>query len=221
MDTHHGRPADPPAGTRRLTRFDALQAIATEYPTEPIVVALGTMVREMLLVGRRDNHLYVLDSMGLPPAIGLGIALGPAARRFDKIITIEGDGGLLMGFSTLATIGLLRPEKLLLVVLDNGAYAATGMQRTAAPAVDFCATAEACGVRAYEVDSGADLEAFLRGSRDLPGPTLLRVVIGEENRPAPYFLPDPVELAATFQRYLSGASAPGASSGASSGASGP
>ncbi len=187
-----------------LSRFEALQAVATEYPTEPIVVALGTMVREMLLVGRRDNHLYVLDSMGLPPAIGLGIALGPAARRFDKVIAIEGDGGLLMGFSTLATIGQLQPEKLLLVVLDNGAYAATGMQRTAAPAIDLCAAANACGLRAYNVDSVADLQAFLRGSRDLPGPTLLRVAINDQNRQAPYFLPDPVELTLSFQRYLTG-----------------
>jgi sulfopyruvate decarboxylase subunit beta len=187
-----------------LSRFEALQAVATEYPTEPIVVALGTMVREMLLVGRRDNHLYVLDSMGLPPAIGLGIALGPAARRFDKVIAIEGDGGLLMGFSTLATIGQLQPEKLLLVVLDNGAYAATGMQRTAAPAIDLCAAATACGLRAYNVDSAADLQAFLRGSRDLPGPTLLRVAINDQNRQAPYFLPDPVELTLSFQRYLTG-----------------
>jgi sulfopyruvate decarboxylase subunit beta len=200
-----------------LSRFDALQAIATEYPIEPIVVALGTMVREMLLVGRRDNHLYVLDSMGLPPAIGLGVALGPAARRFDKVIVIEGDGGLLMGFSSLATIGLLKPQKLLLVVLDNGAYAATGMQRTAAPAVDLCAAAAACGVRAYNVDSAADLQAFLRGSRDLPGPALLRVAISQENRQAPYFLPDPVELTLTFQRYLSGAATPTAAGGGAPG----
>ncbi|MGH2352103.1 MAG: thiamine pyrophosphate-dependent enzyme [Chloroflexota bacterium] len=191
-----------------LTRFDALQAVAAEYPTEPIVVALGTMVREMLLVGRRDNHLYVLDSMGLPPAIGLGIALAPVARRFDKVITIDGDGGLLMGFSTLATIGLLKPEKLLLVVLDNGAYAATGMQRTAAPAVDLCAAAESCGIRAYNVAAADDLQAVLRGSRDVPGPTLLRVAIGPENRPAPYFLPDPVELTLAFQRYLAGQATP-------------
>jgi sulfopyruvate decarboxylase subunit beta len=187
-----------------LTRFDALQAIAAEYPTEPIVVALGTMVREMLLVGRRDNHLYVLDSMGLPAAIGLGIALGPAARRFDKVVTIEGDGGLLMGFSTLATIGLLKPEKLLLVVLDNGAYAATGMQRTAATAVNLCAAAESCGVRAYDVDSVDDLQAVRRGSRHLSGPAIVRVAINDVNRTAPYFLPDPVELTLTFQRYLAG-----------------
>jgi thiamine pyrophosphate-dependent acetolactate synthase large subunit-like protein len=185
-----------------LTRFDALSAIAAEYSTEPIVVALGTMVREMLLVGRRENHLYVLDSMGLPPAIGLGVALSPAAKRFDKVLAIEGDGGLLMGFSTLATIGLLKPEKLLLIVLDNGAYAATGMQRTAAPSIDLPAAAEACGLHAHSVATAQELQAVLRGARHVPGPTLVHVAIGPENRTAPYFLPDPVELTLAFQRYL-------------------
>jgi thiamine pyrophosphate-dependent acetolactate synthase large subunit-like protein len=187
-----------------MTRFDALAAIAAEFPTEPIVVALGTMVREMLLVGRRPNHLYVLDSMGLPAAIGLGVALSPAARQHDKVVVVEGDGGLLMGFSTLVTIGLLKPEKLLLVVLDNGAYAATGMQRTSVSAVDLCAAAESCGIRPYQVASLDDLEAALRGDRGVPGPALLRVAIGPENRSAPYFLPDPVELTLTFQKYLAG-----------------
>ncbi|CAA9237253.1 MAG: hypothetical protein AVDCRST_MAG77-1528 [uncultured Chloroflexi bacterium] len=194
-----------------LTRFDALAAVAAEYPQEPIVVALGTMVREMLLAtGRRENHLYVLDSMGLPAAIGLGVALSPAARHYDKVITIEGDGGLLMGFSTLATIGLLKPEKLLLIVLDNGAYAATGMQRTAAPAIDLCAAAVSCGIAAFDVSTPDDLQAVLRGARGVPGPTLVRVVIGAENRQAPYFLPDPVEITLSFQRYLAGHAAAGA-----------
>ena len=187
----------------QLTRFDALQAITAEYPTEPIVVALGTMVREMLLAGRQDNHLYVLDSMGLVPAIALGIALSPAARRFDRVVGIEGDGGLLMGYSTLATIGLLQPEKLLLIVLDNGAYAATGMQRTAAPAVNLRAVAEGCGWQAFDAVTADELLAVLRGARGAPGPTLLHVTIGPENRSAPYFLPDPVELTLAFQRALS------------------
>jgi thiamine pyrophosphate-dependent acetolactate synthase large subunit-like protein len=191
-----------------LTRFDALKAVAAEYPTEPIVVALGTMVREMLLAGRADNHLYVLDSMGLPPAIGLGIAMAPAARRFEKVIVVEGDGGMLMGFSSLATIGLLKPEKLLLIVLDNGAYAATGMQRTAAPAVDLCAAATACGITAYGVATLDDLQAVLRGAREVQVPILVRVAIGPENQDASYFLPDPVELTLTFQQYLSGPAAP-------------
>ena len=199
-----------PIAAGQLTRFEVLAALAAEYPEEPVVVALGTMVREMLLAtGRRENHLYVLDSMGLPAAIGLGIALSPAARRHDKVITVEGDGGLLMGFSTLVTIGLLKPEKLLLIVLDNGAYAATGMQRTAAPAVDLCAAARACGIDAYDVATMDELQAVLRGTRGVPGPVLLRVVIGAENRAAPYFLPDPVDLTLGFQRYLAGPAASG------------
>jgi sulfopyruvate decarboxylase subunit beta len=203
--------ASPLPKPGQLTRFDALAAISAEYPQEPIVVALGTMVREMLLAtGRRENHLYVLDSMGLPAAIGLGVALSPAARHFDKVITIEGDGGMLMGFSTLASIGLLKPDKLLLVVLDNGAYAATGMQRTAAPAVDLCAAAVSCGLAAFDVSTPDDLQAVLRGTRRTDGPTLVRVAIGPENRQAPYFLPDPVELTLSFQRYLSGQPTSGA-----------
>ena len=189
--------------TTSLTRIAALEAIASEYPEEPIVIALGTMVREMLLVtGRRANHLYVLDSMGLPPAIGLGVALSPGARHHDKVVVIEGDGGLLMGFSTLVTIGLLKPEKLLLVVLDNGVYAATGMQRTGVAAVDLRAAALSCGIDAYDVATMDELQAVLRGSRRVAGPALLRVAIGAENQPAPYFLPDPVELTLGFQKYL-------------------
>jgi thiamine pyrophosphate-dependent acetolactate synthase large subunit-like protein len=199
---------------QRPTRFDALAAVAHAFPAEPIVVALGTMVREMLLVGRSDNHLYVLDSMGLPPAIGLGLALSPAAQRFDKVIVVEGDGGMLMGLSTLATIGLLQPERLLLIVLDNGAYAATGMQRSAAPAVDFCAAAQACGMRAQRVATTAALEQALQEARHTPGPALLHVPIGPENRPAPYFLPDPVELTLAFQRFLAPPSLAARSSGA-------
>lgn len=192
----------------KLTRYEALEAIAAEYPEEPIVIALGTMVREMLLVtGRRPNHLYVLDSMGLPPAIGLGIALSPAARHYDKVVTVEGDGGLLMGFSTLVTIGLLKPEKLLLIVLDNGAYAATGMQRTAATAVDLRAAAQSCGIAAYDIETMDELQAVLRGARSAPGPALVRVTIGPENRQATYFLPDPVDLTLGFQRHLGGPAA--------------
>lgn len=180
-----------------------MRTIAAAFPVEPVVVALGTMVREMLLAtGRQDNHLYVLDSMGLAPAIGLGVALSPGAERFQKVVAIEGDGGLLMGLSTLATIGVLQSVKLLLIILDNGAYAATGMQRTAAPQIDLCAVAAGCGIQTREVSTGEALVASLQELRALSGPAMLRVHIGPENRTAPYFLPDPVDLTLSFQRYL-------------------
>ncbi|HEY3109590.1 MAG TPA: thiamine pyrophosphate-dependent enzyme, partial [Chloroflexota bacterium] len=112
-------------------RWDALAVIADAFEREPIVVTLGGTTRELAAMRRSASHLYVLDSMGLPPAIGLGLALGLADSRFEKVVVLEGDGSLLMGFSTLPTIALTRPEKLVLIVLDNAAYSATGNQPTA------------------------------------------------------------------------------------------
>lgn len=186
-----------------MHRPDALRIVDEVFAADPVVLTLGGTIREMLAVaGRKPNHLYVLDSMGLPPALGLGLSLGLEDSRFDKVVTIEGDGSLLMGFSTLATIGLLRPEKLLLIVLDNGTYAATGGQKTASEAIDFVAVARGCGFEATDVADEAALRAELERSRTLPGPIFLRVRIGPENAKVPYLLEDPVVLGETFRRYL-------------------
>ena len=73
-----------------LTRLDALRLIDAAFPRDPLVLTLGTTVREMVhLTGVKDNHLYVLDSMGLPPAIGLGLALGLEESKFEKLVVVE------------------------------------------------------------------------------------------------------------------------------------
>jgi sulfopyruvate decarboxylase subunit beta len=186
-----------------LTRLEALRLIDAAYPRDPMVLTLGTTVREMLEVtGLKENHLHVLDSMGLPPAIGLGLALGLQDSRFAKLVIVEGDGSLLMGFSALSTIGRLRPDKLLLVVLDNRAYAATGGQPTGAEATDFAAAARACGFEGLDVEGAEELERQLDRARHAPGPLLLRVKIGPENVKTGYFLEDPVVLGRAFQDFL-------------------
>lgn len=191
-----------------MTRLEALRIIAAEYADSPLVVTLGATARELAGAARADNHLYVLDSMGLPPAIGLGLALGlEQAAGIDKVVVIEGDGSLLMGLSTLATVGLTQPRKLLLIVLDNGTYAATGGQATAAAAVDFPALAASCGMRGLRADGPESLQSALREARSLAAPVLLYAPIGPENTPMPYLLEDPVLLGATFQRWLDRATA--------------
>src|ERR1700674_5733938 len=130
-----------------LERPDALRMIDAAFPAQPIVLTLGGTIREMLaVVGRRPNHLYCLDSMGQPLAIGLGLAVGLTDRPpADRVVVVEGDGSLLMGFSTLATVGHLKPANLILLVLDNGVYLATGGQPTAARDTDLVRVARACG----------------------------------------------------------------------------
>lgn len=187
----------------KMTRFDALKVVDELFPDQPIVLTLGTTVREMrTAVGQKDNHLYVLDSMGLPAAIGLGLAMGLEESRFEKLVVVEGDGSLLMGFTILATIGMVRPEKLLLVVLDNGTYAATGGQPTGSAHVDYVGVARAAGWDGADVDNLDDLRRTLQARKAEPGPYLVRGRIGPQNVKAGYFLPDPVILAHTFKQWL-------------------
>lgn len=186
-----------------MSRAEALAVYAEVCPAEPAVVTLGATVRELLaVVGRRDNDFYVLDSMGLPVAIGLGIALGrpPAA---GKVVVIEGDGGLLMGLSALATVGHLQPSNLLIVVLDNGTYASTGGQPTAAATTDFVALAQACGLAAWYAEDETGFRAALAGAKATDRPALVRMKIDERSIKTPYFLEDPVLVSAPFRRLVS------------------
>jgi sulfopyruvate decarboxylase subunit beta len=185
-----------------LTRLEALKIIAAAYATDPIVVTLGTTARELAAVARGQNHLYVLDSMGLPPAIGVGLALGLADSRFDKCVVIEGDGSLLMGLNTLATVGVVKPKKLFLIVLDNGIYAATGGQATASRSVDLVGIARACGMATLQGSDAETLSAALEDARAKDGPLFLHVPIGPENAPTPFLLEDPVMLGASFKSFL-------------------
>jgi len=187
----------------QLTRLEALRLIDATFPRDPIVLTLGTTVREMLQVaGLKSNHLHVLDSMGLPPAIGLGLALGLDNSKFEKLVVVEGDGSLLMGFSALSTIGRLKPRKLLLIVLDNGTYAATGDQPSGAAETDFVGVARACGFEGRDVEGAADLERALAEARQTDGPLLVRVKIGPQNLKTGYFLEDPVVLCHSFTEFL-------------------
>lgn len=187
-----------------LTRPEGLRMIAERFPNDPVLLTLGGTLREMQAVaGRRPNHLPILDAMGQPAAIGLGVALG-VEDRFDRVVVIEGDGSLLMGLSSIATVGHLAPERLLLIVFDNGVYLATGGQPTAAHDVDYVAMASACGWAGGR-DIGADPDALreaLEWAASTPGPTLLRVRVGTETVPTDYFLEDPVILGRAFMDWL-------------------
>jgi sulfopyruvate decarboxylase subunit beta len=187
-----------------LRRVDALGAIDDAFPTQPIVLTLGGTVREMIATrGRRPNHLYVLDSMGLPVPIGLGLAVGLAENpRHDHVVVVEGDGSLLMGFSSLTTIGLLKPKKLIVVILDNGVYLATGGQPTAASLVDFTAAARACGFTGVDAEGADGLRRALAEAKRSDGPTLIRVRVGTSTPPTDFFLEDPAVFGAAFTSWV-------------------
>ena len=140
--------------------------------------------------------------MGLVSSIGLGLSLAIAEAPFRKCVVVEGDGGMWMNLSSLSTIGALRPEKLLLVVLDNQSYASTGGQPTITDKVDLAAIAAACGIRTWAAsDRGTFVEA-LDEALALPGPCLVRLNISPGNTNVPYFQEDPAVLMHRFVSFL-------------------
>ena len=68
------------------------------------------------------NILYMQGSMGIAPCIGLGIALN--TRK--NVITLSGDGALLMHLGITHTIRDYNLSNLFTYVLDNGCHESVG-----------------------------------------------------------------------------------------------
>ncbi|HYU82280.1 MAG TPA: thiamine pyrophosphate-dependent enzyme [Candidatus Polarisedimenticolia bacterium] len=186
-----------------MKRAAAIAQILSAFPREPIVVTLGTTSREVIAAAPdAPNHIHLLDAMGLAPAVGVGVALGLADRYEGKVVAVEGDGGLLMGFSILATIAHLKPRNFVLVILDDGVYGATGGQRTGSDQVDIDGVARACGIESDDAADLGALETALERARTQSGPRLIRVRIEPITRKLPHYLPDPPTLTERFRRYL-------------------
>ncbi|RLA26647.1 MAG: aldehyde dehydrogenase, partial [Gammaproteobacteria bacterium] len=81
--------------------------------------------------------------MGSAAMVGLGIA---EAQPDKSVVVITGDGEMLMGFGSLATIALRKPPNLSIVILNNGHYGETGMQLShAGYGINLADVASACG----------------------------------------------------------------------------
>jgi thiamine pyrophosphate-dependent acetolactate synthase large subunit-like protein len=108
-----------------------------------VVCGLGSPTYDVAAAGDHPLNFYLWAAMGGAAMIGLGLALAKPERR---VAVVTGDGEQLMGMGGLATIGVKRPQNLLIVVLDNGHYGETGMQAShTAGGVDLVAVAKACG----------------------------------------------------------------------------
>ena len=90
--------------------------------------------------------------MGGAASLALGLAL---AQPDKSVVVITGDGEQLMGIGSLATIAAKQPRNLTIVVLDNGRFGETGMQRShTSLGTDLVAVAKGFGIAdAFAVDS--------------------------------------------------------------------
>jgi thiamine pyrophosphate-dependent acetolactate synthase large subunit-like protein len=126
-----------------LNRRTVVRELLRERGDLLLVAGLGTAAWDITAAGDHALNFPLWGAMGGAAVLGLGLALAQPSR---KVLVITGDGEMLMGIGSLATIAAQRPHNLRVVVLDNERYGETGRQRThTASGTDLAAVARACG----------------------------------------------------------------------------
>jgi phosphonopyruvate decarboxylase len=197
---------DDPIPTPRISRFEALRAAVSALTSEPVVHANGYICRESFAVKDRIENFYMIGSMGMASAIGLGVAL--AAPSHPTVI-FDGDGNVLMSLGILPMIGggpvmgRARPGNLVHVVFDNALYGSTGSQTSPSRTVGLHHIARAAGYERATAVAGADeLHAAVTTAVAGGGPSFILARVTGEEQPAPRIPYSPEEIRDRFRSYL-------------------
>lgn len=126
-----------------LNRRDVLHTLLNERENMIVVAGLGSAAYDLASCGNEPLDFPLWGAMGGAVMVGLGLAL---AQPASKVLVVTGDGEMLMGLGSLATVATLRPGNLRIVVMDNERFGETGQQDThTAACTDLAAVAAGCG----------------------------------------------------------------------------
>jgi thiamine pyrophosphate-dependent acetolactate synthase large subunit-like protein len=188
--------------TERLHRRAVVASLLEGRGDLLVVAGLGSSAWDCTAAGDHPLTFPLWGGMGQAAMTGLGLAIAQPKRR---VLVVTGDGELLMGLGSLATIAVQQAPNLTIVVLDNGRYGETGMQEShTAHGVDLAAVAAACGFpRTSVVRTWEEVHELRRTAFGDAGPTLAVVKVLPET--APLVLPprDGATLKDRFRAALS------------------
>jgi thiamine pyrophosphate-dependent acetolactate synthase large subunit-like protein len=168
------------AETYDLRRRDVARRLLSAGRNALIVTGLGAVTWDFAAAGDRDLTFPLWGAMGGAVPIGLGLAL---ARPDARVLVVTGDGEMLMGLGSLATVAVKAPPNLAIAVFDNERYGETGMQAThTAHATDLEAVARGCGIAdAMTVRNQTDLDAASSQLTTGPGPVFCVIKVRAED----------------------------------------
>jgi thiamine pyrophosphate-dependent acetolactate synthase large subunit-like protein len=188
-----------------LRRRAIVKAILAERGDALVIGGLGSAAWDITDAGDTPLNFPLWGAMGGTVAIALGLAIAQPGRR---VLALSGDGDLLMGVGSLATVAVQAPRNLAIVALDNERYGETGMQETAtASGVDLTGIARACGFPlAATIRDAAGFAASLPQIIGAPGPCFFTIKVRAEKLPLVLPPKDGTELKQRFRRALLGTS---------------
>src|ERR1700761_8113524 len=151
--------------TNLLQRREVVSSLLAARKNTIVVGGLGASTYDMAAAGDHDRNFYLWGAMGGAVMIGLGIAL---AQPETPVVVITGDGEMLMGMGSLATVGLQQPGNLSIIVLDNEVYGETGGQASHTGSnTDLVGVAKSCGIGdSRSMATLAEIKAFAASMQD-------------------------------------------------------
>ncbi len=188
--------------TQKFERRTAMATLLANRGDDLLVVpGLGSTTWDLAALGDNAKDFYMWGAMGGTAMIGLGLALAQPKRR---VAVITGDGDMLMGLGSLATIAVQQPPNLAVIVFDNGVYGETGMQPShTTSGVDLVDVAKACGIATcLDVQDESALADLAGRLKTLDGTLFARVAIAAEEPPRVLPLRDGVALKERFRAAL-------------------
>ena len=167
---------------QRANRRAFVARLLAAVPDALVVTGLGSAAYDVFAAGDRDQNYYLWGAMGGAAPLGLGIAL---AQPDKSVVVITGDGEQLMGIGTLGTIAVKQPKNLTIVVLDNGHFGETGMQRShSSLGTDLVAVAKGFGIKAAFATGSLDMcDEIAAGIRGRDRTTFAQVFIEADEPP--------------------------------------
>jgi Thiamine pyrophosphate enzyme, C-terminal TPP binding domain len=166
----------------KLRRRGVVRALLRERGGLLAIGGLGAPAWDITAAGDCPENLPLWGGMGGAAMMGLGLALAQPSR---KVLVLTGDGEMLMGIGSLATIAVQRPRNLSVVVLDNEHYGETGMQEThTRHGVDLAGMAKAAGIPDTRlVRTAAEVHALREAIHAGEGPLFAQVKVDERTEP--------------------------------------
>jgi len=185
----------------RLDRRAAIRILLENRGDLLLVTGLGSTTWDAASVADDERNFYLWGAMGAAAMVGLGLAI---ARPDRRVLVVTGDGEMLMGLGSLATIGVQRPPNLAIAVFDNGHYGETGMQAShTAETVDLIGVAQACGFsETFDITDELGVRDFSARIRDTATTIFARIAISAEEPPRVLPPRDGVLLKNRFRRAI-------------------
>ncbi len=163
-----------------INRRDLLPGLLP-HPEEFLIVSglAGASKDTAGLTDDGSNLFTMAGAMGSTVAMGLGVALSAPTR---DVLAVAGDGELMMGIGSLATVASMMPNNLTIICIDNGMHAETGGQPGhTSRRTNLAIMAQGAGIPSVlTIETPDQINGAAKFITDEPGPRFLWARVSDE-----------------------------------------